>query len=101
MALRKSFNLKFFSPRYLVQNFDWLEEKLGDVDDDYILFDCPGLFQNSVQIRYYYCYVVPSKLRHGLPVSLISVPLISERDVQPPFPNQWLVIEPTLCGEAK
>ena len=28
--------------RYLVQNFDWLEEKLGDIDDDYILFDCPG-----------------------------------------------------------
>ena len=25
-----------------MQNFDWLEEKLGDVDDDYILFDCPG-----------------------------------------------------------
>ena len=33
----------FFASRYLVQNFDWLEEKLGDVDDDYILFDCPGI----------------------------------------------------------
>lgn len=28
--------------RYLIQNLDWLEEKLGDYDDDYILFDCPG-----------------------------------------------------------
>jgi GTPase SAR1 family protein len=28
--------------RYLMQNPDWLEEQLGDVDDDYILFDCPG-----------------------------------------------------------
>nr|XP_058963756.1 GPN-loop GTPase 3-like [Pocillopora verrucosa] len=31
-----------FCMEYLVQNFDWLEEKLGDVDDDYVLFDCPG-----------------------------------------------------------
>ena len=28
--------------RYLVQNLDWLEEQLGDFDDDYVLFDCPG-----------------------------------------------------------
>lgn len=28
--------------RYLMKNPDWLEEQLGDVDDDYILFDCPG-----------------------------------------------------------
>jgi GTPase SAR1 family protein len=25
-----------------MKNSDWLEEQLGDVDDDYILFDCPG-----------------------------------------------------------
>ncbi|XP_067032314.1 GPN-loop GTPase 3-like isoform X2 [Acropora muricata] len=31
-----------FCMEYLVQNFDWLEEKLGDIEDDYILFDCPG-----------------------------------------------------------
>ena len=35
-----------------MQNFDWLEEKLGDVDDDYILFDCPGMLK----------YVVATKL---------------------------------------
>lgn len=35
---------KVFISRYFVQNFDWLEEKLGDVEDDYILFDCPGKF---------------------------------------------------------
>lgn len=39
----ESFSVKSFPPRYLVQNFDWLKEKLGDVDDDYILFDCPGV----------------------------------------------------------
>ena len=28
--------------RYLAQNFDWLREQLDDIEDDYILFDCPG-----------------------------------------------------------
>ena len=31
-----------FNRRYLVQNMDWLEQSLGDFDDDYVLFDCPG-----------------------------------------------------------
>lgn len=31
-----------FCMEYLLENMDWLEEQLGDVDDDYILFDCPG-----------------------------------------------------------
>lgn len=33
-----------FCMEHLAENFDWLEEQLGDVDDDYVLFDCPGLF---------------------------------------------------------
>ena len=33
----------FFHCRYLVQNMDWLEQSLGDFDDDYVLFDCPGI----------------------------------------------------------
>lgn len=28
--------------RYLVQHLDWLHEQLGDGEDDYYLFDCPG-----------------------------------------------------------
>lgn len=28
--------------RYLVQNLTWLQEQLGEDDDDYYLFDCPG-----------------------------------------------------------
>ena len=28
--------------RYLIENMEWLEEQLGDDDDDYFLFDCPG-----------------------------------------------------------
>lgn len=31
-----------FCMEYLMENPDWLEEQLGDVDDDYVLFDCPG-----------------------------------------------------------
>lgn len=31
-----------FCMEYLANNSDWLEESLGHVDDDYILFDCPG-----------------------------------------------------------
>jgi hypothetical protein len=29
--------------RYLSQNMDWLEEELGGYDDDYLIFDCPGM----------------------------------------------------------
>ncbi|KAM9794426.1 GPN-loop GTPase 3 [Syngnathus typhle] len=31
-----------FCMEYFVNNFDWLGEALGHVEDDYILFDCPG-----------------------------------------------------------
>lgn len=31
-----------FCMEYFTNNFDWLEESLGHVEDDYILFDCPG-----------------------------------------------------------
>ncbi|XP_008555739.1 GPN-loop GTPase 3 [Microplitis demolitor] len=31
-----------FCMEYLVENPGWLDEQLGDVDDDYIIFDCPG-----------------------------------------------------------
>ncbi|XP_018897404.1 GPN-loop GTPase 3 [Bemisia tabaci] len=31
-----------FCMEYLLENFTWLMEQLGDDDDDYILFDCPG-----------------------------------------------------------
>lgn len=31
-----------FCMEYLLENIGWLEEQLGDDDDDYFLFDCPG-----------------------------------------------------------
>ncbi|RUS17614.1 GPN-loop GTPase [Endogone sp. FLAS-F59071] len=27
---------------FLLNNIDWLEEKLGDFENDYLIFDCPG-----------------------------------------------------------
>jgi len=31
-----------FCMEYLAQHLDWLEEELGEDEDDYFLFDCPG-----------------------------------------------------------
>ncbi|XP_071482232.1 GPN-loop GTPase 3-like [Diadema antillarum] len=31
-----------FCMEYFAQNFDWLQEQLGEVDGDYIIIDCPG-----------------------------------------------------------
>ena len=31
-----------FCMEYLIQNTSWLEECLGEVDDDYFIIDCPG-----------------------------------------------------------
>ena len=31
-----------FCLEFLLENINWLEEALDDVEDDYILFDCPG-----------------------------------------------------------
>ncbi|XP_071860051.1 GPN-loop GTPase 3 [Bombus fervidus] len=43
-----------FCMEYLIENSSWLEQKLGDVDDDYIIFDCPGqieLYTHMTVIR--------------------------------------------------
>ncbi|XP_044754694.1 GPN-loop GTPase 3 [Coccinella septempunctata] len=31
-----------FCMEYLFENLDWLQDKLGEQEDEYILFDCPG-----------------------------------------------------------
>jgi len=31
-----------FCMEFLVDNLHWLDEQLGDADDDYLVFDCPG-----------------------------------------------------------
>lgn len=39
-----------FCMEYFANNFDWLEESLGHVEDDYILFDCPGKKHAAIEI---------------------------------------------------
>lgn len=36
--------------RYLMQNMDWLEEELGGYDDDYLIFDCPGMSHLIIRV---------------------------------------------------
>lgn len=43
-----------FAIEYLAENSDWLHERLGEQEDDYILFDCPGqieLYTHLTAIR--------------------------------------------------
>lgn len=43
-----------FCMEYLIENATWLAEELGDVDEDYIIFDCPGqieLYTHMTVIR--------------------------------------------------
>ncbi|KAF7659364.1 hypothetical protein LDENG_00299150 [Lucifuga dentata] len=40
-----------FCMEYFANNFDWLEECLGHVEDDYILFDCPVMKQLVEQLQ--------------------------------------------------
>jgi GPN-loop GTPase len=44
------------SRRYLLENIDWLEEQLGQYDDDYIIIDCPG------QIELYTHFPIMSRI---------------------------------------
>ncbi len=40
-----------FCMEYFANNFDWLEESLGHVEDDYILFDCPGTHRGRSMLK--------------------------------------------------
>lgn len=35
-------NEKLTRARFLLNNIDWLEEEIGNYDDDYLIIDCPG-----------------------------------------------------------
>lgn len=44
---------------FLLQNLDWLEEELGDYEDDYLIFDCPGQIE-----LYTHVPVLPTIVKH-------------------------------------
>lgn len=44
---------------YLMKNLDWLDEEIGDYDDEYLIFDCPGQIELYTHIP-----VLPTIARH-------------------------------------
>lgn len=44
---------------YLLQNLDWLDEEIGDYNDEYLIFDCPGQIELYTHIP-----VLPNIVRH-------------------------------------
>ncbi|KAK4878533.1 hypothetical protein RN001_011039 [Aquatica leii] len=40
-----------FCMEYLLENADWLREQLGEQEDDYILFDCPGQIELYTHLK--------------------------------------------------
>lgn len=49
-----------FCMEYLIENIEWLQEELGEGEDDYFIFDCPG------QIELYTHMPVMKQLVHSL-----------------------------------
>lgn len=44
---------------YLMKNLDWLDEEIGDFNDEYLIFDCPGQIELYTHIP-----VLPNIVRH-------------------------------------
>lgn len=51
--------------RYLVQNIDWLQEQLGDDDDDYFLFDCPGKRVDDIILHHVTSHIRSDRAIHS------------------------------------
>lgn len=48
-----------FCFEYLLNNLDWLDEEIGDYNDEYLIFDCPGQIE-----LYTHVPVLPTIVRH-------------------------------------
>ena len=44
---------------FLLNNLDWLDEEIGDYNDEYLIFDCPGQIELYTHIP-----VLPTIVRH-------------------------------------
>lgn len=44
---------------YLMENLDWLDEEIGDYNDEYLIFDCPGQIELYTHIP-----VLPNIVKH-------------------------------------
>lgn len=62
---------------YLMNNLDWLQEALGDFEDDYLIIDCPGQIELYTHIP-----VLPRLARMlttNMNISLVSVYLLESQ----------------------
>ncbi|GLH00315.1 GPN-loop GTPase 3 [Gryllus bimaculatus] len=89
-----------FCMEYLLENNSWFEEALGDVEDDYIIFDCPGqielythmntmrdlveILQNRLNFRLCAVFILDSQFMVDVPKFL---------SVRPPPVNQLRQME--------
>ncbi|GBL48037.1 hypothetical_protein [Candidozyma auris] len=48
-----------FCFEYLLNNLDWLDEEIGDYNDEYLIFDCPGQIE-----LYTHVPVLPTLVKH-------------------------------------
>jgi GTPase SAR1 family protein len=64
ISLKLLENNRKLTERYLLNNLDWLDDELGDYDDDYLIIDCPGQIELYTHIP-----LLPRLLTH-LQVSL-------------------------------
>lgn len=44
---------------YLMERLDWFDEEIGDYNDEFLLFDCPGQIE-----LYTHCPVIPALVKH-------------------------------------
>lgn len=44
---------------YLLENLDWLDEEIGDYEDEYLIFDCPGQIE-----LYTHVPILPTIVKH-------------------------------------
>lgn len=44
---------------FLLKNLDWLDEEIGDFDDEYLIFDCPGQIELYTHIP-----ILPNIVKH-------------------------------------
>ena len=60
--------------RYLLENMDWLEEELGEYEDDYLVFDCPGMLIAALRFYQASCLARPDRTLYASPVSANTSP---------------------------
>ncbi|KAJ1558483.1 GPN-loop GTPase 3 [Nowakowskiella sp. JEL0078] len=100
---------------YLINNMDWLEEKLDDFDDDYIIIDCPGqielythfpimrqLVDTLQRLGYRVCgiYVLDSQFIQDTPKFFAGVMSAMSAMIQLEIPHINILSKIDLLGKA-